>query len=99
MTETTFEQAKRCPKCEQPGQIVAERRQRDGSVLNTVMCKNTRCRWLNTTYIVQVNADGTIPITIDRPKSFTKLPDRTEEVQAQMENLYNQTLSGGELRN
>jgi len=97
MTSTSYEEAKRCPKCQNPGREVSSRRRRDGSELKTIACGNARCSWFDTTYVVQINADGTIPEpTLDRDKSFPALPDRTDAVQAQMQRLYEQTLRGGE---
>lgn len=97
MTETTYEEAKRCPKCEQPGQEIGTKPMRGGGHIKTIICHNSRCNWHDTTWIVQVNADGSIPEpTLDREKSFPKIPDRTESTQAQLERLYQQTIAGGE---
>lgn len=99
MPETTFEEAKRCPICEQPGAIAGAKPGPHGSQLHTIVCKNNRCRWYDTAYVVQVNADGTVPPpNTNRIKNFPKLPDRTEEVQASMLRLYEQSLSGWETR-
>lgn len=98
MAETTLEIARRCPRCEQPGLMSIGKRLRDGSTLNNVTCHNSRCKWFETSWVVQVNADGTIPETTNRNKDFPHLPDRTEAVQRQLNALYNQTLEGGETR-
>ncbi len=101
MAETTFEEACRCPKCGQPGQELASenRRLKGGGELKQIYCRNTRCNWLDTSWAVQVRPDGTIPEpTLDREKSFPRIPDRTEAVQANLERLYNQTLTGEETR-
>lgn len=100
-TEPTFEIAKRCPRCEQPGQEVETRRQRDGSKLHTFMCRNARCRWNNTTYVVQVNSDGSIPPpNTHRPKTFPALPNRDQEKidEANLRMLENQMRTGTEIR-
>lgn len=64
--DTTFEEAKRCPKCEQPGQETGRISVKDTSVLPgtkvaTIRCDNSRCKWQGESWIVQVNPDGTIP--------------------------------------
>lgn len=100
MVDTTYESAKRCPKCEQPGVDIGSVRGPHGSRMHTIQCRNDRCPWYQTNYTVQVNSDGSIPEpTLDRPKSFPKLPDRSEEeVALQMQRMYEQTLTGGETR-
>lgn len=100
MTDTTYEEAKRCPKCETPGQEVAVKPGRRGSKIHTFRCPNHRCQWYNTDYIVQVNADGTIPDPdAYRPKNFPALPHRSDEaVERTNQFLLNQTLTGGETR-
>jgi len=100
MGDSTYEEARRCPRCEQPGVDIGNRRGPHGSRLHTIQCKTSRCRWFNTNYTVQVNSDGSIPEpTLDRPKNFPALiPRSDEEVQRMMDNMYNQTLKGGETR-
>ena len=100
MADSTYESAKRCPKCEEPGADIGSVKGPHGSRLHTIQCKNKRCSWYETNYTVQVNADGTIPEpTLDRPKSFPALPKRSDEdVDRQMQQLYQQTLTGGDNR-
>jgi hypothetical protein len=69
--QTTYEEATRCPKCEQPGNVrLKEPAGRPapgttplpkGTQLHTVYCENTFCKWYNSCWIVQVNPDGTVP--------------------------------------
>jgi hypothetical protein len=61
----TWEEASKCPKCGEPGEetnrsaaVVSGRP--TGSVI-TLTCRNERCQWLNTSWIVQVDRNGTIP--------------------------------------
>src|SRR5688572_1358846 len=93
---TTLEEARRCPKCEQPGELTGHSRaiplQRGvtrGARLDQVLCKNSRCPWYNTAYYIQINPDGTIPEpTLNREKQFKPLPDdhgKTEARVAQMQ--------------
>ena len=86
MTETTFEVAKRCPICTEPGRDTGRtQRGPHGSTIRIIECANSRCRWFNTTYLIQTNADGTIPEpTTNRDKSFRPLPNRTDEQVANM---------------
>lgn len=98
--DTTFEEARRCPRCEQPGLDILQRGGPHGSTMHTIRCTNDRCQWYNTNYLVQVLSDGTVakPV-LDRQKSFPKIPDRTEAYQAQAERTYQQTLDSGEIPN
>ena len=101
MPDTRYEEARRCPKCGNPGAEAGSRRGPHGSTLNNFICKNTVCRWFEQICsVVQINADGTIPEpTLDREKSFHKLPERSDEaVEKQMQRLYEQTLNGGETK-
>lgn len=99
--ETTLEEASRCPKCQNPGRYEGER------VLESIRnaktkifgCHNERCKWYGQTWVVQVNANGTIPpATLRRPKQFAPLPGDGEKF---VENLQRQidleTGKGGEI--
>lgn len=77
----TYEEATRCPKCQQPGdvgkKVPAEASIREGirigTMIHTVFCRNDRCKWFNTCWMVQVNPDGTVPPPTDhtgRPKKY-----------------------------
>jgi hypothetical protein len=62
MSATTFEEAKKCPRCATPGedrktQSAAIR----GATVHHIYCVNENCKWYNTPWLVQVNADGSIP--------------------------------------
>lgn len=96
VTDTTLDEARRCPKCEELTQKVAEEpvrlRNRDGSrrfgiapgtMLHSYQCQNTRCRWYGQiARIIQVNPDGTIPSpTTKREKEFPARPDLVAQVQ------------------
>lgn len=103
MSDTTYEEVRRCPRCEQPGEGVpggrlpgAER----GSSSIRFTCKNDRCRWLNTPWVVQVRADGTFPAALKkRTKMYPRLPNIGSEYQESLEVLQNMTLQpGAEIR-
>lgn len=93
--DTTYDEALRCPRCSQKGQDISKTNGPHGSKIHSIMCMNTRCRWYNTSYVVQVHADGTVqPPTLSRDRHFPKLPDRNN-VEAQMQELYDQTTRPG----
>lgn len=103
MTETTLEEARRCPKCQQPGRL-RNREPAKGvhnAQLHNYICDNSRCAWYGEVCrVVQVNSDGTIPPpTFDRIKLYPKIPDRTASVQAALDRqLSIETQSNGEIR-
>jgi hypothetical protein len=80
MTETTWEKATRCPKCEQPGKdnrVVATLRGvqdvPNGAQIHEVKCMNERCEWFDTAWMVQRNPDGSVPPPTDhtgKPKKY-----------------------------
>jgi len=100
VADTTFEEARRCPRCELPGKEVGTVKGPRGSSIRTIMCENNRCSWNATTWVVQVNADGSIPPPVtSRPKNFPTLPERSDEaVNSYNQWLLEQTLKGGETR-
>lgn len=101
-TESTLEEASRCPRCKEPGKFDGERSlgaqsgATRGAKLKMFMCMNQRCRWYNTTWSVQVNADGTIPpALLNRPKQFTALPDDGGRVLRNLERQLEMETRGG----
>lgn len=88
MTDTTYDEARRCYKCEVPAALVKEEYIRKlgiprGTKLHTFMCFNERCKLFNEVCrVVQVNPDGSIPDPRPHVKNFPKMPDRTEAVRA-----------------
>lgn len=62
-TQTTFEEASRCPRCEQPGKEVKKMKALGvpGATVHTLMCMTTGCPWYKTTWLVQTNRDGSVP--------------------------------------
>lgn len=64
---TSYEDATRCPKCQEPGNVRQKRPAPKGANLprgtsiHTVYCVNERCKWFETPWLVQINADGTVP--------------------------------------
>lgn len=98
--QTTLEEAGRCPKCKEPGRHEGDRQLESARAkLKVFRCENARCKWHGETWIVQVNANGTIPpATLTRPKQFKPLEDdggRT--LRAVEKQLGLETGGGGEL--
>lgn len=90
---TTYEEARRCPKCEEPGEESGRRSLHSASLrgaeLHIFACKNSRCQWFDTTWTVQRNPDGTIPEpTARREKQF--LPVQESRAQRAVEALERQ---------
>jgi hypothetical protein len=69
-TDPTYEKAKRCYRCEVPGELMSKSRQqrprRGMCTIEIYKCQNNRCRGFERTWPVQVNDDGSIPV---RPKA------------------------------
>lgn len=65
----SWAEASRCPKCEAPGEDIKTNRIPNATV-HTLRCPTEGCRWYNTTWIVQINSDGTIPEYVPGPKAF-----------------------------
>jgi hypothetical protein len=80
MSDITYEQASRCPRCDQPGEETVTRPGSRKSTIYILTCRNSACRWYNTRWVVQRLEDGTIPVRASgaeeprRPKTFPKLP-------------------------
>ena len=107
-SETTFEEAKRCPKCQQPGDDVSSTEKYSPNkgemvTVHVIYCRNQICPWLNTAWVVQVNADGSIPAAYEQlgDKQYPKLSPETEtRVRESLEaQLRAETEPGSEIRN
>jgi hypothetical protein len=63
MSATTFEEAKCCPKCKEPGEDRKTESvpNKPGVTLHWIYCATARCKWFDTPWAVQVNKDGSIP--------------------------------------
>lgn len=104
---TTFEEAKKCPKCNQPGEdkftkpSIDRRGQR--VELHFIFCRTVLCPWNDTNWVVQVNSDGSIPEAYNQlgPKNFPLASKETESrindaIQAQLNAETRE--GGGEIR-
>lgn len=57
----TFDEAKRCPRCYQPGKDVSQSTRANGTVDHWIYCSNPLCLWFDTlARVVSVLRDGTL---------------------------------------
>jgi len=94
--DTTYDEARRCPKCNELGEITSKQPVRitfgdrravtAGAQLHTATCMNERCKWFGQTCrLIQVNPDGTVPPPVTkRAKHFPAIPDLTDQVNASL---------------
>lgn len=67
MSDNTYEEATRCPKCGQPGNVRRKTAPpkgaglKPGTMIHHVYCEHELCPWYDTTWMVQVNPDGSVP--------------------------------------
>jgi len=78
-SQTTLEEARSCPRCKYYGELVATNPGPRRSKVYTYKCLTEVCPWYNTTWIVQVNEDGTIPQRGKSAKEFPVLPDSNRQ--------------------
>jgi len=59
----TWEEARKCPKCNLSGEPRGGPKPslRPGVKLINVFCTTETCRWFGTSWVVQINEDGSIP--------------------------------------
>lgn len=100
----TFEEARRCPKCDKPGEDMGGRpSQRRGTKVHTIFCRTELCSWYNTSWLVSVNEDGTVPDAYSQvgPKQYHKVSQETEtRINEALERQLKAEQSGeGEIRN
>lgn len=78
MADTTYEEAKRCPKCHNPGEQVRDVAAPPPTIgrLHLFRCRNERCEWFETDWPVQVRPDGTV-VQPDDHKGPKRYPEFT----------------------
>jgi hypothetical protein len=91
MTDSTFEEARRCPVCQTPGKEVVTRRPQElprGTKIHVFSCENERCSDLGERWIVQTNPDGSIPQPGQKgPKAFERPRESAMIMQAARDEL------------
>jgi hypothetical protein len=108
VSETTYEAATRCPKCDKPGDVTIREPARNlppGTQLHTVYCRTPLCPWNDTCWFVQVNPDGTVPPPTDHtgaPKQYERFEGH-DALAAQVQDSIRrqqraETGGGGEIR-
>ena len=71
MNITTFEEARKCPKCKVPMVEVGKSRATNGNgTVHVLECQMTLCSWFQERKIVQVMDDGTVPVRDRGDKEF-----------------------------
>jgi hypothetical protein len=109
-TLPTFEEAKRCPKCNQPGEDRATRPAPGlvrGTTLHVIYCVTKLCPWFETSWFVQVNPDGSVPAPKNHsgePKIYSGFEGHDEYAEkllaaAKAMNEASMQEGGGEIRN
>lgn len=74
MSDTTLEEARRCPRCKEPGRLLTVMPPREGpGKVNVYVCENTRCVSEDGRWIVQILPDGTIPVRQKGEKEFPEM--------------------------
>lgn len=84
-----------------PGELTRTEHARHGRKSHVIYCRNKRCTWYNTSWVVDQNSDGSIPDpSLNRAKRFPEVPDLTERVQQQVDRQLARELEtgGGETR-
>jgi hypothetical protein len=84
---TTYEEAKKCVKCGLPGEEVSKTPVRSGELPKgtqaaIIYCRTTNCPWQDTSWVVQINPDGSVPMadhSKKQDKQFTGLRPNTPE--------------------
>jgi hypothetical protein len=92
MDDTTYEEAKRCPRCEQPGKVMGihMNHPRPGAKVETYECVNELCVTYKQRWLVQINFDGTIPTRQKGPKEFQVDQQALDYGKAQVEQIKHQ---------
>lgn len=103
VTDPTYNDAKKCPKCKQEGEFVGNintvPQARRGTRVETWECLNDLCERAGSRWIIQINPDGTVPIRAPRgPKQFELDPKALDFGKAQVERAKYEVLDETEAR-
>lgn len=88
----SWEVARLCPRCGEAGEEGKQVKGPHGSMVHTLFCRNARCKWHDTAWLVQVNENGEVPVRPPGEKEFVKL--NVEYGKGVIENLRRE-LEGG----
>lgn len=82
MSTISLEEAQRCPRCSMPGEEtqVMPHPERPRIKVHIVFCRNERCKWHNTSWVIQENPDGTIPVRKAGQKEFVPMSPGAESM-------------------
>jgi hypothetical protein len=99
----SYEEARKCPKCEEPGEEGAVKPlDRRRGKLQQLWCRNPQCKWYNTSYTVQIRPDGSVPDPDTRPRTEGKVIMPSDEdiqrIQSNAQATLDGSLRGGELK-
>lgn len=98
MPDTTLEEARRCFKCGEPGELVKEMPRPRGEKVHIYKCSNERCQYFDQTVrVVQIKADGTIPTRKPGAKEFPN-PERMKNLGSSYLEYLKHEIDGGETR-
>jgi len=62
VAESELDKRKRCPRCKEPGELEGIRPTQDlTKKVITMVCRNSRCEWENTGWLITVMLDGSLP--------------------------------------
>lgn len=98
MPDTTFEKAKRCPRCSNPGEVVSIHPTDRGGKVHVIFCRTAGCKWQDTSWLVEINRDGSIPVRSPGDKEFTELTETQKQMGRDMEQYYKSLGTGREIR-
>lgn len=88
MRTTTYEEASKCPKCDQPMQKTHSTKGDNRSTIHVLRCDTKLCRWYGETKLVQVLSDNTVPVRDPGDKDFVPLTEGAKaRARATIENV------------
>jgi hypothetical protein len=108
---TSFEEAKQCPKCGNIGEDWKQERKtllgppRKNVVVHYIKCVTQLCPWFETSYVVQVNEDGSIPEAYSALRGEKQFPKASPEMETRIREATEAQLraetrpGGGEINN
>ncbi len=94
MVDTTFDEIRRCPRCEELGIHSGTQSGPNRTTIYLFTCDNDQCRWFNSApWLRQRYPDGTWVPAQRHQKFFPLIPDRTQEVRDAVDRDIQRSLS------